>query len=194
PSISQPVTIKGYGIFNDNGGAHTGLFIESNGNVTIANITANNNGDYGAYIQAERNTNVANTTFANVTITGMNTFNNNGINGLVIENDGLITISNITANNNEEEGVVLDNVSRANPNSTGIKNITINGVNMFNGNKGTGLLISASGTVTLTRITANFNNNLGSGSGLEVTTINGAINLTCGSMYSNAQYGYNLTA
>src|SRR5690606_33908585 len=106
--------------------------------------------------------------------------------------DGAITISNITANNNDLSGVELDNSNHANG---GLKNVTITGVNMFNGNEGNGLYISASGTVTLTRITANYNNDgIGNGSGLVVFTINGAINLTCGSMYNNADYGYDLNA
>lgn len=187
---NQPITITGYGIFNGNG--FEGLAAFSNGSITLANLTANNNTNRGVDIYTEYN-NLTNTTYANVTLTGVSTFNENGAEGLIVYADGNITVSNITANNNFFTGAVLNNDLYANPGTTGIRTVTVSGVNMFNGND-YGLQIFSNGVVTLTRITANSNNDgLGDGDGLIVVT-EGAINLTCGSMYNNIDYGYNLTA
>lgn len=187
---NQPITITGYGIFNGNG--NVGLAAYSNGSITLANITANANTNRGADIYTEYN-NLTNITYANVTLTGVNTFNVNGSDGLVIYADGNITVSNITANNNTLTGAILDNNDFANPITNGIRTVTVSGVNMFNEND-FGLVIDSNGTVSLTRITANLNNDgTGDGVGLYVLT-DGAINLTCGSMNSNTDYGYDLIA
>ncbi|MBL8092479.1 MAG: hypothetical protein JNJ43_19250, partial [Anaerolineales bacterium] len=166
-----------------------GLYVDTNGNATFANITANENNG-GAYIFAVNNLTLA--TFVNVTFTGVNTFNNNTSgDGLNVNTDGAITISNITANANEYYGAYLDNLGNAN----GIKAITLSGTNMFNSNKDDGLYIEASGNVTLTRITANYNNDPGLdvSHGVYVYSSFGNILLTCGSMYNNEGYGYDLT-
>ncbi len=193
-TISQPVTIKGYGVFNEN--SDIGLLVYTNGNVVFANITANNNNNGGAYIQAINN--VTATTFANVTLTGVNTFNeNNNLHGIYVATDGAITISNITANENSTYGAYLDNITNANSGPTGIKAVTLNGVNMFNNNIGDGLSIDASGNVTLTRVTANYNNDLSLGapqsSGVYVNSSAGNIVFTCGSLNYNEGGGYSLT-
>lgn len=189
---SQPITITGYGIFNNNG-TYTGLNIQSKGNVMLANITANSNGA-GVYI--DTNNDFTDTGLANVTISGVNTFNNNDLHGLQIYGDGVIALSNLTANGNSEKGVWVDNLAYANLGATGIKNVAINGVNMFNANGSDGLYVQSKGTVSLTRITANLNNDPDVGetaNGVFIQT-DGAINLTCGSMYSNQGAGYDLTA
>lgn len=188
--FTMPVTITGYGIFNNNNG--DGLKISSNGALTFANLTANGNTGYGADIDTQYN-NLTNTTYANVTLTGVNTFNDNGSYGLSVFSDGNITVSNITANNNGLAGAYLNNDLYANPGTTGIRTVTVSGVNMFNGND-VGLEIYSNGTVSLTRITADNNDNGASdGTGLLVLT-DGAINLTCGSMYNNTDFGYYLSA
>lgn len=188
-SFSQPVTITGYGIFTGNSSG--GLYVDTNGNATFANINANENSGGGAYIVAINNLTL--TTFANVIFTGVNTFNNNtGGDGLNVNTDGAITISNITANANQYYGAYLDNLGNAN----GIKAITLSGTNMFNSNEEEGLYIQASGNVTLTRITANNNNDTVVGApqsaGVYVYSSLGNILLTCGSMYNNEGYGYDL--
>lgn len=188
-SINQPVTITGFGIFNNN--VNPGLYVYSNGAVTFANITANNNAGDGVFVETQYN-NLANTTYANVTLTGVNTFNNNIGDGLIIYTDGNITVSNITANDNASYGAYLDNFTYANTGATGIRTVNVTGTNIFNSNDN-GLSVSSRGTVSLTRITANYNDDgAGNGTGLFVSTSEGAINLTCGAMYNNTDYGYNL--
>ncbi|MFN3491681.1 MAG: beta strand repeat-containing protein, partial [Anaerolineales bacterium] len=192
-TVSQPVTISGYGIFNENAG--TGLFVETNGNVVFANITAKGNGLSGASIEAVNS--VTSASFANVTFTGVNTFNGNASgNGLSIVTDGAITISNLTANGNANYGATIDNLTNANSGPTGIKAVTLSGTNMFNNNLYDGLYIYASGNVTLTRITANNNNDLLVGApqsyGVYVYSTLGNIAFTCGSLNNNEGRGYSL--
>jgi hypothetical protein len=188
-TISQPVTITGYGIFNEN--LDMGLVVNTNGNVVFANISANLNGNGGANIYAVNNATSA--SLANVSLTGINTFNGNmSTSGLVITTDGAITVSNITANSNVGYGASLDNLTNANSGPTGIKAVTLSGVNMFNNNVNGGLYIYASGNVTLTRITANYNNDpsLPAAPGVTVYSSLGNIVFTCGSLNNNEGKGY----
>lgn len=190
--FNQAISITGYGIFNNN--TFDGLGIFSNGAITLANLTANFNGEQGAEIYNWND--ISTTSAVNATITGVNTFNGNGAEGLFIQTDGAITLNNITANANVFQGVNLDNVTQANTGPTGIKALIINGVNMFNNNGGNGLEFNITGATTLTRITANYNNDLVGGAPLQsgvFGTAGGAITITCGTMYNNEGYGYNLT-
>lgn len=185
--IVSAITITGFGIFNDNGG--DGAYLHSNGAITIANITANNNTGNGVEINNFNNTTAS--TFSNVTLTGVNTFNGNGLDGISITSDGIVTTNNITANDNEAYGTFINNVGNA-------KNIVMNGVNMFNNNDGTaGLSFTSGGAVTLTRIIANNNNDNSTGGATSDGVIGVAgttITFTCGSLYDNEGEGYNLTA
>ncbi|MBX3037584.1 MAG: right-handed parallel beta-helix repeat-containing protein [Anaerolineales bacterium] len=187
--FTSPVTISGYGVFNQN--SSSGLLIYSNGMVTLANLTANQNMGFGVSI--DNYYNAQTTPTVNVTVTGSNFFTNNGQSGLRITTDGIITINNITANNNGEYGADLNNSSYANG---AVKNIVLSGSNMFNNNILTGLTFSASGAVTLTRITANYNNDTVIGPQLSAGVqgiAGGTITFTCGSLYNNEGNGYNLT-
>jgi len=191
-TISQPVTITGYGIFNEN--LDMGLVVNTNGNVVFANITSNLNGNGGVNIYAVNNATLA--SLANVTLTGVNTFNGNmSASGLVVTTDGMITVSNLTANSNIGYGASLDNLINANSGPTGIKAVTLSGVNMFNNNNFIGLYIYASGNVTLSRVTTNYNNDPGVGlsHGVYVHSFLGNITFTCGSLNNNEGRGYSLS-
>src|SRR5690606_981076 len=102
-SLPYNVTITGTNFFNDNTVGY-GLYVESNGVVTVSNITANGNDFDGVFIN-----NTFATTPKAVVITGSNTFNNNKYAGLIIYSYGAITTNNVTANFNNYAGVVLDN-------------------------------------------------------------------------------------
>jgi hypothetical protein len=187
----QTITFTGYGVFNNNG--YYGLRAYAGGAVTLANITANLNGNTGVIIETANDTTA--TSYANVTLTGVNTFNGNGDHGLYVYSDGAITLNNVTANDNTGKGAWLDNLAYANVGSSGIKNIALNGSNMFSSNGSDGLYVQGTGTVNLTRITADLNTDAGGpvANGVFVQTL-GAINLTCGSMYGNEGSGYDLSA
>jgi hypothetical protein len=194
PSGTQPITIIGYGTFLNNG--TNGLQISSNGSVTAASLSANLNGSQGVLIDTQYN--AISTSAVNVTITGYNNFNSNGIDGLQVIADGAITLTNIFANGNDNNGVTLDNSSYANGSIN--KTIILNGVNNFSNNSNNGLDFSANGAVTVNRLVTFGNTDLGgllTGSGI-VGSFGGGTSLktftfNCGSVTGNELSGINLT-
>jgi hypothetical protein len=148
----QPVTIAGFftGIGNDG----DGLDILSRGNVTVAYMTANDNGSSGVNVDNGTSSDLPKP----VLIAGKNIFNNNGSHGLYVESKGAITVYNLTATYNGlaslQLGVQLDNKS-ANPAFQ--QPVTLYGVNLFTNNGGRGLSIASYGAVTVNSITALYN-------------------------------------
>ncbi len=186
----QPIIVAGYGVFESNG--VSGLFAQSNGNVTMANLTANNNALYGAYVNASNN--VSPSVSANVTLTGNNFFHGNtSASGLWVTNDGNITASNIAATSNGGYGAYLDNSALAGVGE--VKTVTVNGINNFYFNTGIGLSVNSSGGANLARINAGSNYNPGApmSDGLYVNAA-GTLTLTCGKFQGNEGSGYNLNA
>jgi len=144
------VTMTGTNQFDSTMGGSNGLTIFSAGAVTLTNLSANYNSGKGVYIE-----NTASTTFKGVTITGVNTFTNNTENGLDIHSDGVITLNNLTANNNHGfYGVLIDNTTSG---ATTPKVVTINGTNTIFNNDRHGLNIITYGAVTLNNISATGN-------------------------------------
>jgi putative surface-exposed virulence protein len=192
--INAPITLVGYGIFNDNLNGD-GLAAVSNGAILASNITANNNGFMGVYIDTYSVTAVPVT----VTLLGVNTFNNNWIHGLTVYSDGQITLNNLTANGNGSWGAFLDNVTQGNPSAP--RNILLNGTNTFIGNGidggGGGLFFFATGSAFLTRVTAALNTDGVADSnysqGIEGYAF-GNITLTCAALFFNEGIGYDLNA
>lgn len=144
----QAITVKGFLTANSN--EVFGLLIQSNGAVTLENITTDYNKSGGSIIDNS----MAPKPYA-VTINGVNSMSNNidnSANGLDILTLSVVTLNNITANHNGNYGVVIDNDSSAVPNAVNIK-----GTNLFNDNGFTGLLILSRGAITLYNVTANSN-------------------------------------
>ncbi|MCA2000316.1 MAG: right-handed parallel beta-helix repeat-containing protein, partial [Chloroflexi bacterium] len=187
----QPVTISVYGVFEGN--ASDGLSVESNGNVTMANLTGNNNQGYGVFVNSSNAG--ASSVSANVTLTGNNFFRGNvSGSGLYITNDGNITVSNVTALSNGFYGARLDNSTLAGVGE--VKNIAVNGVNNFYFNAGlAGLGVFSSGGATLTRIQSGSNYDSGGATtnGLYANVV-GTLTLSCGKFTGNEGAGYNLNA
>lgn len=149
---SGNVTLTGASTFNDN--AINGLSIQSGGSVTINNVTANGNGDPISGDGVTIN-NTNSTTLMGVTLTGFNTFNGNYSVGLRIMSDGIVSLSNLNANDNEGTyGVYVENTGStpATP-----KGVTLSGTNVINGNLGTGISIASHGAITANNLTASFN-------------------------------------
>lgn len=152
-----PITIKGTNTFNLNG--YSGLFISysiSGGTVTLNNITANDNGQSGFTGYGVSIGNSTGTTFKGVTFTGTNSFNNNYNSGLAISSSGVVTLNNLTANNNISSavGVFINNQASG---ASKPMAITLNGNNAFSMNDQSGLYITSFGAVTLNNIKANDN-------------------------------------
>lgn len=193
--FSQPVTVVGYGVANGNAGV--GIQVNSNGSVTLANLTANNNANFGTLIANHSLTTTPQTTAlsVNVTLTGVNTFNGNLFDGLSISSDGVITLNSVTASYNGLAGLFVDNVSA--PGGSVGKGLTLKGWNTFIGNGNTGLSFNISGNVILNRVVSSYNDDdagPNSASGIVGTSTGGAITLTCASLNGNEAYGYDLSA
>jgi len=142
----SPVTINGTNTFNENG--IIGLFVWSNSDVNASGVTADSNGEIGAYLANE---------FAdppNVNISDSH-FDNNGT-GLVLETAGNATVTCSTANNNE----------------TGVGG-SVNGTFTMNGFTLDGNLFPSdvSGTVVNNPTNCNSKKTPGSGSGLPFNVI-----------------------
>ncbi len=143
------VTLTGINIFNENNG--DGLYIRSNGLLTLANLTANGSvTGYGANLE---NSSAPAAAPTNVTLTGTNVFNNNAQDGIFILTRGVITVNALTANYNGGNGTNLAN----NVNSALIRGVTVNGINTFIGNGNHGLYVVSFGAISLANITANLN-------------------------------------
>lgn len=141
------VTLTGTNQFEGNSGS--GLYITSLGLVTLNNINASFNSFYGAEIN-----NSTSTTFKGVTLTGVNTFNNNNQNGLDIKSAGIVTLNTITAKSNSVDGVIIDNTYSgiATP-----KAFTMNGTNTIFDNGDDGLYVQTYGAITLNNMSSTGN-------------------------------------
>ena len=200
------VTLTGTNLFENNG--VNGLTILSHGAVTISSLTANLNFAHGASIDTNNRVGPA----AKVNLIGNNAFNGNGDGttgggqdgtGLVVFSDSVITINNLTANENTENGTDLKAYSSGNDNTSGPNMywtplpaavIKLTGFNIFSGNGKDGLNFASPGNVDISKITAD-NNGGGSilgGDGVEGYSEKGNITISCGSMTNNTGYGWRL--
>jgi hypothetical protein len=173
------VTITGESSFGNNGG--TGLEIESKGTITAANLYAENNNGSGVILD---NTNSM-TGLANITLTGVNTFNNNyDGNGLEVNSYGTISVANINAFNNQGTsggfGAYFDNYQSG----LGlVKPITLSGNNTFESNGWTGLDIASKGAITINNVITHDNGGYGALLNNQLLGAVGAINVNNTSTY-----------
>jgi hypothetical protein len=147
-TAASTVTLTGVNSFNGN--YDTGFTISSTGAVTLNSVTANQDlAEWGGYI----------TSNGAVTLSGLNTFNEDKVNGLSIFARGSITVSNLTASGDGQDGVQLDTCDDLGSGCTysGTPGVTVNGVNTFNSNVNSGLVIDSKGAVKANSVTANCN-------------------------------------
>jgi hypothetical protein len=172
------------------GNTFEGLDILTRGAVVLNNVTANNNGFGANYNGVSIVNNFDSAKPQNVTINGANSFNGNGLHGLLINTYGAITLNNVTANGNGEgvnnnvgSGVLISDVGAI------AKPVILKGTNVFNNNDGTGFHVSALGAITVSNVTANQNGNNGvyiynENSAKSAVTLTGYVNVL-----SNGSYG-----
>ncbi|MBX3035483.1 MAG: hypothetical protein KF758_01105 [Anaerolineales bacterium] len=182
-TVQAGITITGYASVNYNN--FSGLVIESNGSFNGTNVSANNNGQFGATVNI-----IGITSPQSFTLKGNNTFNSNSFTGLFVLTDGNITVSNLNANNNTFYGAFLDNFTNWNAGSfTQFGSVTQTGFGNFNNNNtGSGLYITTNGSVTLTRITANYNGTAINDDGIHIEA-NGNVTLACAVTIGNFEDG-----
>ena len=149
---SGDVMLTGTLVFTNNGnGGDRGLYVNSNGNVSMANVTATGNNGNGVEINNMSNT--TSTTSATVTIGGTNVFTGNSGYGLLINSKGNVDLNNLTADTNNYGTYIYNNTSTTNA------IVTLTGANSFSGNTYEGLYIYSKGAINLSNITANGNTN-----------------------------------
>ncbi|MBX3035509.1 MAG: hypothetical protein KF758_01235 [Anaerolineales bacterium] len=170
-TIAANVTLTGNNTFNGN--YTEGLHIITYGAIKTNNLTANNNGlttnRHGIRLD---NINALSNAYS-ITLTGNNTFDNNGNNGLRVESKGTVTLNNLTAAENATFGLYVDN-TYAGANTP--KPVTISGTNNFSDNN-SGFYINSHGVVTLSKVTAS-NSVAGSGGVISNNLTNVPANVT----------------
>jgi len=132
----------GENLFLNNAGI--GLEITTAGSVILSKVSASNNGAIGANLPNQIQG------VGNVRVTD-SVFDNNGDTGLIIQTEGAISLVSVSASSNggtdNSNGAYLGGGARS---VSVVKS-------KFNGNTGTGLVVIASGSITLNSILANDN-------------------------------------
>ena len=160
-SLAAPKLVTVARSFFHNNGAD-GLNIHTIGNVTMAAIRASNNGWDGMNIEAYS---LACTIPAYVLLGGTdNEFINNGGNGVSISNEGYVTLSNITADWNGDDGIAIYNryTGSSGAVTIGANSGVWNSTSHNNWSGGTaGISIETYGVVSITRLLSNDNDEMG---------------------------------
>jgi len=190
------VTLTGNNNFEYN--TQRGLWLTSNGAITVSNLNASWNSLGGANLDncGFNGTSCTTPTVAAVTLTGSNYFldNNNQLNdgkedGLGIFTAGAITVNNLMASYNDGMGAWLENCMWNGTKCTDSGNITLTGINTFSYNYGDGLYADTHGNITLNNVTADNNGGRGVWG-----VADGSILVACGSMTNNGNYGWSFAA
>lgn len=143
--------------FSENG--DTGLTIYSGGNVSLTNIKAENNEGLGASVYQMYNKLIGGVDVAqsgNVTVVGSGVpclFNGNDSRGLYVLTYGNVTVTNADMKHNKNYGLAVDNYQATASPTVSLTDINAN----FNWNDG-GIAVQSKGIITLKGIDANDNN------------------------------------
>ena len=152
-----------------------GLYIASNGNVTLSNqyglLAIGNSGAAGIYI--ENNGTLPSST---VSLTRVCADNNPNGYGIYIYSNGNITAISLTAQNNEEDGAYINSI---------FGSVALSGSSIFTENGGNGLYVGAKGAISITNARACRNNFMGiylesAGGNITLNTIHSAHNFGSG--------------
>ena len=165
---SLMVRLTGTNLINYN--QTNGLEISSDGTISLNNVNISNNAEGGAVLDNCLNpgpNTACSVVGKSVILTGTNIFNWNGFEGLVVNTDGAISISNVTASHNSGlYGVYLDNCAFDAITLLACTNtlpyaVSITTPSSFLYNSSDGLYIRTTGAVTLKGVTASFNQGRG---------------------------------
>ncbi|MEL7643166.1 MAG: right-handed parallel beta-helix repeat-containing protein, partial [bacterium] len=170
------VTLLGLGTSGNNFHRNhdTGLWITSAGIVTITNISTD--GNRGSGVDVYNVDGLGGVSILSASPAWMNTFTwNEGFAGLVITSKGNIRLINVSAWDNSEHGVYLDNCYDEGAGCTGFGGVTVSSlgtgmVNAFNNNvtaadldnyRYSGLYVTSFGSISLTNVEASRNGQTG---------------------------------
>jgi hypothetical protein len=159
----------------------TGLEIVSDGNISLTDIEASGNKNMGASLDTTDGTGTI-TVNASVPAVPSSFTGNNGT-GLHAESGSTITLTDVTASNNEANGAYLDAVSNIT-----VTNGTFNNNVHFSSPADPGIYANShGGNITLNNVSAD-NNELGAGAVLSTSGI-GVVNVTGGHFNGNGTFG-----
>jgi hypothetical protein len=151
-NVSLLASSTGGNTFNDNHGTHDGLDIDTRGAVTLNKVTASGNADATGVVLYSTATGYT----GNVVING-GAFNGYlQDTGLHVYSNGTITVSDLTAEDNDIDGILLTNTYDI----TGAKGITINRTWVYS-NGGKGLEADSYGVITINGIQSQENTGRG---------------------------------
>ncbi|MDK2979835.1 MAG: putative surface-exposed virulence protein [Chloroflexota bacterium] len=127
----------------------TGLFVITQGNISLLNMRVNSNGTEGAVLDNSSG-------YGTVTVNGLSdnlrsTFNSNGWQGLQIKTSGTVSLNNLTSIGNGNKGIEVDNTYAVLP-----KAVTAKNLNLY-ANDSDGLSVLSNGNITLSNINAQGN-------------------------------------
>ena len=146
-----------------------GLEAYAHGDISLYEVTADDNGNYGAYLENDYPGNpggiYVNTDPSGVPDGGMSDFSDNDNTGIQAYSRGDITLTNVTAGGNDPydnhggDGAILDNSGGTggvyvNTDTTGVAN---GGTSDFSGNDGYGLEALSPGNIALENVVASDN-------------------------------------
>ena len=159
--------------------ASHGVYIESKGNVLIKNLTTEDNGQTGLFVNTTGKI-IISKAASNGNAFGMALYNNNSSNnagirisytessnnthnhGLRINTKGSVSLMNITSNSNAGSGLELDNCQKNGGFCASSASVKIYGsANNFNDNGNDGVHIETGGKVTIMNISASSNGGYG---------------------------------
>ena len=137
-----------------------GLHVQTKGNITLHKVNSNQNHGDGAYLVNDAMLPTA----TGAIIISDSDFSKNGNDGLEAYSNGSITLTDVTADNNLEDGAYLDNClpipsgycTNRSGKGVSVDNSTF-GDSSSDGNRVNGLEVYSNGNVTLTDVTADGN-------------------------------------
>ncbi len=154
-----------------------GLFILSDGAISVTGVDAANNG--GHNINLDTSSGSGSVSLASTISNGSQTTD-----GIQIISGGAITLKNVeSSSNNFGRGALLDNSLAASPSGVTVNSST------FSYNFGAGLEVSTRGSVVINGITANSNANTSDGALITTTAGSGNVSVTNGVFNINTQNG-----
>jgi putative surface-exposed virulence protein len=184
-TFAPDVLLTGASTFNDNG--NTGLYVDSYGVITAANLMANRNGGttfgFGAFL-----TNQDATSAKSISLTGSNAFQGNWSGNLYLQSEGAISASNVTSiGSGAGIGATLYNSTAPTP-----QKVTLTGTSTFDDNYNHGLEIESLGAISASNLRASGNGTGGYGHGVFLHNYNSdaaqPVTLTGNGLFSENNY------
>jgi hypothetical protein len=207
-TLMPAVTIT-HSWFNNNHGGYEsiihdgyGLNVDSKGNISLTDVDANNNNDYGADLNNLLGTGI-------VTMTGpsnddRNEFTNNADYGLNIQTRGAVTLKYLRTNDNAFYGTNINNSTSTLPQTVSLSTVDLNN-NSKSINDGFGLTILSKGAITLFEVFTGDNGEWGptavTGNGMHLDncilvggkcTGSGTVSLTSSNAWGNNGFGMDI--